>query len=449
MRKMTEGSIANHLIAYALPMILGNILQLTYNAVDSIIIGKFLGEESLAAVSTANPIMTIMVLGASGIGIGASVLMSKFYGAGDDVSLKREFSTTVIFSCFFSFAVFLIGILLSARFLVWINTPAEALSQAITYLRIIFVGFLFTFQYNIMSSALRAIGDSRTPVIFLSISCVLNIVLDLVFIRLLHLGVAGAALATTISEGVSAVCCVIYIYRHILVLQLSRRDLVLDSLLLKETLKIGSLTALQQAAQPVGKVLIQSVINAQGVIAIGAFNAVCRVDDFACIPAQSLGSGIMTCTAQNRGAALSDRVDETLKKGLLISLSYFPIICCVTLLIKSPVARLLTPDGSYEMAAMAVSYLSVKAWFFVMPCLTNAIQGYYRGMGKMNIVLIATLIQISIRALCVSFWVPKVGITGEAYACLTGWACMCVFEFGLLFRERHGYSHHNRKPHSS
>lgn len=436
MRKMTEGSIAKHLIAYALPMILGNILQLTYNAVDSIIIGKFLGEGSLAAVSTANPIMTIMILGASGVGIGASVLMSRFYGANDTIKLKREFSTTVIFSAFFSFAVFLIGFLLSGQILTWINTPAEVFSQANTYLRIIFVGFLFTFQYNILSSALRAIGDSRTPVIFLGLSCVLNVCLDLLFIAVFHMGVAGAALATAISEGVSVICCIVYIYRHISALKLGKGEFLLDKFLLKETLQIGSLTALQQAAQPVGKVLIQSVINAQGVVAIGAFNAVCRLDDFACIPAQSIGSGIMTCTAQNRGADLQKRVDETFKKGHLVALAYFPIICSLTLLIKSPVVKLLTPDGSREMIAMGVSYLSVKAWFFIMPCINNAIQGYFRGMGRMNIVLIATLIQISIRAVCVYFWVPVMGITGEAYACMTGWIFQALFEFGLYFLQK-------------
>lgn len=437
MRKMTEGSITGHLIAYALPMILGNILQLTYNAVDSILIGKFLGENALAAVSTANPIMTIMVLGASGIGIGASVLMSRFYGANDSVRLKREFSTTVLFGALFSLAVFSGGILLSGHLLRWIRTPDEAFPQANTYLRIIFVGFLFTFQYNILSSALRAIGDSKTPVLFLSLSCLLNIGLDLLFIRSLHLGVAGAALATAISEGMAAVSCALYIYRRVTALRLSGKEWGIDRTLLKETVRIGSLTALQQAAQPVGKVLIQSVINTQGVVAIGAFNAVCRIDDFACIPAQSLGSGLMTCAAQNRGANQPERVDETLRKGLLLGLAYFPIICSTTLLFKSPAARLLTPDGSTEMAAMAVSYLTVKAWFFIMPCITNAIQGYFRGLGRMTVVLLSTLIQISVRAVCVYHWVPAIGITGEAYACLAGWTCMCVFEFGYYFALKH------------
>ena len=151
MKDMTSGSISRRLIQYAVPMILGNLLQLTYNAADSIIIGKLLGEEALAAVSTSNPIMTIMVLGASGIGIGASVIMSRFYGAKDMENFRKEFSTTVIFSTAFSFLVFLAGILLSPRILTWINTPEESFDMAVTYLRIIFVGFLFAFQYNILS----------------------------------------------------------------------------------------------------------------------------------------------------------------------------------------------------------------------------------------------------------------------------------------------------------
>ena len=190
MKNMTEGSIVRHLIAYAIPMILGNFLQLTYNAVDSIIIGKCLGENALAAVSTSNPVMTIMILGASGLGIGASVLISKFYGAEEESRLRREFSTTVIFGFFFSLAVFAAGFLLSGSILLWIHTPPEVFSDANLYLRIILAGFLFTFQYNILSSALRGIGDSKTPVLFLGISCILNIGLDLLFVAVFHMGVA-------------------------------------------------------------------------------------------------------------------------------------------------------------------------------------------------------------------------------------------------------------------
>ena len=440
MQNMTSGKISLHLIKYAIPMILGNIMQLTYNAVDSVIIGKCLGETALAAVSTSGPIMTIMVLGASGIGIGASVIMSRYYGAGDRAALKREFSTTVIFSTVFSLVVFAVGMVLNRQILTWINTPAEVMEQASLYLRIMMVGFLFTFQYNILSHAMRSIGDSRTPVLFLGISCGLNIVLDLLLVAVLDLGVAGAAVATVCSILISVVLCILWIRRRIPELALQAGEWVVDTDLLRQTLQSGLLTALQQAAQPVGKVMIQSVINAQGTLAIGAFNAVCRVDDFACIPAQSIGSGIMTCTAQNRGAGLTDRMKQSLRSGLGIALCYFPLICGCTLLLKSPVIRLLCPDESAAMVEMGISYLRVKAWMFVMPCVTNSLQGYLRGLGRMSVVLFATVLQISIRAVCVALWVPRIGIVGEAWACFTGWAIMIVFEVGYLVSHKGRFS---------
>lgn len=433
MNDMTEGSISRHLLRYAVPLILGNILQLTYNAADSVIIGKYLGEEALAAVSASNPVMTIVILGASGIGIGASVLISRFYGARDFDRLKREFSTTVIFGIFFSLIIFLAGLTFSGQILRLINTPEEVLDMADIYLKIIFVGFLFTFQYNILSSVMRAMGDSRTPVRFLGLSCILNICLDLLFVMVLNAGVAGAGLATVISEGVSIICCIAFIYRHMPELNLSKQEWRVDRALLAETVRTGALTALQQAAQPVGKVMIQSVINAQGIAVIGAFNAVCRVDDFVCIPAQSIGSGIMTCTAQNRGARKEMRVRESLKKGLIIACLYFPIICCIILLVKLPVMKILTPDGSREMILMGTEYLGVKAWFYILPCITNAVQGFFRGMGRMKVVLLATLLQISVRTLLVTVWVPQIGITGEAYACMVGWLCMILFETVYYF----------------
>lgn len=438
MQDMTRGSISLNLIRYAVPMILGNIIQLTYNGADSIVIGKFLGENALAAVSVSNPIMTIMVLGASGIGIGASVIMSRFFGEGDYKKLKEEFSTTIIFSTLFSFLVFAVGFMISGHILRLINAPEEAYSSALVYLRIIFVGFLFTFQYNILSASLRAIGDSKTPVLFLSVSCVLNICLDLVFIAVFNMGVAGAGLATVFAEGVSAVLCYIWIIKKVPVLKLKRSEITINIGLLKETLKSGTLTALQQAAQPIGKVLIQSAVNTQGVIAIGAFNGVCRIDDFACIPAQSLGSGIMTCTAQNRGAGNKRRVEQSLYKGLVVALCYFPIICGVSLLFKTPLMKLLSPNDSRLMIEMGVSYICVKAWFFIMPCINNAIQGFFRGMGCMGVVLMATVIQISIRTVCVYLWIPKMGITGEAYACFTGWIVQLIFEasFYIINRKR-------------
>ena len=435
-RDMTRGSVTRHLLGYAVPMVLGNIMQLTYNAADSVIISKNLGQDALAAVSVCDPIMTVMVLGASGMGIGASVLMSRFYGAKEREKLRREFSTTLLFGVAFSLVVFLLGLAFAPQLLRLIKTPASSFSQALTYLRVIFVGFLFTFQYNILSSALRSLGDSCAPVWFLGISCAVNICLDLLFVVLLRMGVAGAGLATVIAEAVSVALCVWWIEKRIPDLALRREDLGVDKALLKETVKNGALTALQQAAQPVGKVLIQGTINLQGVTAIDAFNNACRIDDYARIPTQSNGSAIMTCAAQNRGAGQPERVREAFRQGLLIAFVYYPVIFLIVQLLKTPAMRLLSPDENPGIVTLGVEYLTVKAFFFILPGVTNAIQGFFRGMGSMTVVLISTLIQISVRTVLVLLFVPRYGIVAEAWACAAGWLCMIVFEFAVYFVRR-------------
>ena len=367
MRKMTQGSIARHLIAYALPLILGNLFQLTYNAVDSIVIGKFAGENALAAVSAANPVMTIVILGVSGVSIGASVLMSRFYGAGDEDALRREVATTIVFGAIASLVVFAVGWPLSGPVLRLMNVPDEILEMAARYLQVIFVGFLFTFQYNILAAALRSVGDSRTPVVYLALASVMNAGLDVLLVAGLRWGVVGAGVATVAAEGISALLCARHIYRKIPLLHLGLRELKIDRRLLGETVSSGAITALQQACQPIGKALIQSVMNAQGVSVIAAFNAVSRVDDFACIPEQSISSSMMTCIAQNRGAGEHARVGETLRRGMMIEAAYGVLICAAVLLAKEPVMRLFAAQDSMQMVSMGVDYLTLMAFFYILP----------------------------------------------------------------------------------
>lgn len=431
---MTSGSIYRHLLAYAVPLIFGNFLQLTYNAVDSILVSKGAGVAALSAVSVSNPVSVLLVQSISGLGIGASVYMSKFYGAGEGEKLKRSLSTTLLFGTIAGGITTLLGILLAAPILEAMHTPLDIMHDSAVYLRLLFLGNFFTFQYNIMSSALRAVGDSKTPVTFVGISSVLNACLDWVFIFLFHWGVFGAALATVIAEALSAVLCYIYVYRHIPALALRRDDLILDHRLLRSILSSGLITALQQSCQPIGKLLVQSVINVQGIDVIAAFNAGCKIEDYGRIPAQTISHGMMTCTAQNRGAGDRKRVKETLWKGILIGLIYYPIICALILLFRHPLIQLFAPtSGGEEMVRLGVSYLSIKAFTIIFPCVTNAMQGFMRGMGNMTITLISTILQISIRTLFVYILVPKIGITGEAYACAIGWTAMILFEYSYYF----------------
>lgn len=428
-RKMTQGSIARHLLAYALPLILGNVFQLTYNAVDSIVIGKFAGERALAAVSAANPVMTVVILGVSGISIGASVLMSRFFGAGDEAKLRREVATTMIFGAAASLAVFALGFVFSELLLRMSRVPQEILPAATHYLRIIFVGFLFTFQYNILAASLRSVGDSRTPVVYLALASVMNGCLDVLFVAGLKWGVAGAGAATVIAQGMSAALCFVHMQCRATLLRLHWADMRVDHELLRETLKSGSITALQQACQPVGKVVIQSVINAQGVAVIAAFNAVSRVDDFACIPEQSISSAMMTCIAQNRGAGEKERVKETLRRGMMLEAAYGVLILLIVQLVKRPVMQLFAAQDSVQMIGMGVDYLTLMAFFYILPGITNGIQGFFRGMGEMKTTLVGTFIQISIRALVVYLLVPRIGLSGAALGCAIGWSFMLVYAF--------------------
>ena len=299
---MTEGNIPKHLISYSIPLILGNLFQLTYNAVDSIIVGRFIGKEALAAVGVSSPVMNIIILGISGICIGASVLMSNFFGAKKEELIKKEMATTAVFGVYFSLVVVLLGMIAAKLLLRALYVPEEILNMSATYLRIIFLGAPFTFFYNAVSSALKSVGDSKTPLKFLAFCSVLNGVLDVILIGVFGLGIICSAVTTVVAEALSAILCVIYVYQKIPLLQLKPKEFRLDKELLKQTLQYGGVTALQQSCQPIGKLLIQGAVNPMGVEVIAAFNAVNRVDSYAFTPEQSIANGITTFVAQNAGA---------------------------------------------------------------------------------------------------------------------------------------------------
>lgn len=433
MRKMTEGSIARHLTAYALPLILGNLFQLLYNAVDSVVIGRYAGEAAVAAVSAANPVMTIAVLGVSGLTIGASVLMSRFFGAEDEGNLRREVSTICLFGLAVSVFILLLGLPLAVPFLRLLNTPEEVLDRAAAYLRVVLLGFPFTFQYNALASAMRSVGDSKGPVWCLALASVLNTALDILAVGVLGLDVMGAAVATVIAQAVSAGMC-LYLMRWIPLLRLPRRELKIDRGLLKETLSIGSVAALQQVCLPLGKVLIQSVINAQGVAMMAAFNACARVDDFAVVPEQSISSALMTCMSQNLGAGKKERARQSFRVGLTIELCYGFCVCVAVFLLRRPIMHLFAPSPDADMVGLGVIYLGLLSPFYMFPAFTNSIQGFFRSLKRMRVTLAGTILQMGTRVIMIALLVPRIGISGAAWATVMGWALMSSLEGAYFIR---------------
>ena len=431
---MTQGKILPILIKFTIPLVLGNLLQLTYNAVDSIIVGQYVGKEALAAVGTSNPLLTLIILFVQGICLGAGILIGTLYGAKDYKTLKREVSTAMISGVVFSLALTVIALIAAPLLLRILQVDSVIHAEAVAYLRIIMCGLVFNFIYNFFASTLRAMGDSRSPLYFLGISAVINIIGDLIFVVCFSMGTIGCAISTVLSEVLSCFLCWAYIRRKIPILNLGKEWIVFDSVLLKEIIQYGFVSALQQSTVQLGKLGIQGIVNTMGVTATAAFTAINRIDDYAYIPEQNIGHAMTSVMAQNRGAGEMKRVRTAFRVGMHIELVYGAVLGIFLLFFANPVMRLFTHDEAT--VAMGEQYLRLIALMYIVPAVTNGIQGYFRGMGDLKITLWSSLINMGARvAACVLLvFVCKMGITALPWAYLIGWAAMMLYELPYLAR---------------
>ena len=431
---MTRGKIAPMLFRFTVPLVLGNIFQLMYNATDSIIVGQYVGGEALAAVGTSNPIMTLAILFVSGMCMGAGILMGMYYGAKDMDTLKRQISSTMIGGFVFSLSFSFICIVFAPQILRLIQTQEAVMGIAVGYLRIIFSGLIFTFIYNYFAATLRALGDAKTPLLFLVVSAVINVIGDIVFVVAFNLGSNGAAIATVISEALSGLFCLIYVKKHVSVLNLGRDWLVFDFGLFKKTVAYGWTSAMQQATVQLGKIGIQALANTMSVEVMAAFAAVNRIDDFAYTPQQNIGHAMTSMLAQNKGAGKTGRIKEGFKTGLMFELVYGLFVGIVCLCFAGSLMRLFTKDEA--VIEHGVKYLHLIAFMYLLPALTNGIQGYFRGIGDLKITLISSMTNMGVRVLAAvpMVLVFRLGIEAFPFAYMIGWFGMMITEVPLLIR---------------
>jgi putative MATE family efflux protein len=433
MTNMTSGSTSRHLVTYAIPLILGNFFQLTYNAVDSIVLGRFAGKECLAAVGVANPVMNILIFLIVGICLGAGILMSEFYGAGDTGKLKKEISTTIAIGFFFTLAVSILCFIFVKPILYAIRTPEELIPLTASYLKIVFAGLVFTFFYNVFAATLRAVGDSKTPIICVSISAVLNGILDYVLVAVYKMDMAGAAYATIASQAISCILCIGYVYLKEPVLAVKPKDLFrIDRRLLKQTVHYSWATAMQQTVLYVGKLLVQSAVNPLGVDTIATFNAGTKIDDFCYQPGQSIAHAMTTFVAQNRGAGKRERQRKGFRQGMIIEMVYAVFICLIAVFGGRILIKLFAGNEENNVIDMGTHYLFLMGLFYFLPAATNGIQGFFRGLGSMKVTLISTTIQIIFRVGFSYLLAPSFGISGIAWACFAGWIVMLIYEVPVL-----------------
>ena len=437
---MTKGAITPLLIRFTIPLVLGNLFQLTYNAADSIIVGKFVGEEALAAVGTSNPLMTLAILFINGMCLGAGILVSTAFGAGNTPLMERQVSTTAIAGTVFSLAFSALCVILATPLLQLMQVPADILPIAVSYLRIVFAGLIFTFFYNFLAATMRALGDSKSALYFLMISSVLNIGGDLFFVQVLNWGSNGCALSTVVSEALCCVLCVLYIRWKVPILQLGRRWLVFDGKLLRKTVSYGWASAMQQATVQLGKIAVQAIVNTMGVNAMAAFTAASRIDDFAYTPQQNIGHAMTTLMAQNRGAGKHDRVDAILRYAIGIGLTFGLIVAVAVQFIAPSVVRPFTSDEAVVLAG--VSYIRG----YIFDCLFAGVQfsfsGYFCAYGKSGLsflhnTLSILLVRVPGAYLASKFFPQTLLPMGLASACGSLFSILvCVIAYHWLKRQQ-------------
>lgn len=377
---MTSGTIWKRLTFFALPLFLGNLFQQLYNTVDSLIVGNFLGSSALAAVSSSGSLIFMLIGFLSGIAGGAGVVVARLFGAEDNEGVQRAVHTTVAFGLVAGVAMTALGVLLSPQILIWMDTPESVLPQSITYLRIYFAGSLFFVMYNIFVGILQAVGDSRHPLYYLMVSSVVNLVLDVVFIEFVHTGVGGAAFATVISQAVSAFLCLAHLMRSKECYRLSLRRLGFDPFLLREIIRLGLPSGVQNSIIAFANVLVQSNVNSFGEMAMAGYGAYAKVEGFGFLPINSFTMALTTFVGQNLGGREYERTRKGVRFGVLAAVLLAEGIGVVIFLFAPQLIAAF--DATPEVVKFGTEKARTAALFYCLLAYSHSIAAVLRGAGK-------------------------------------------------------------------
>ena len=402
---MTTGNPVKLILLFSIPLLIGNIFQQFYNMVDTIIVGRFIGVEALAAVGTTSSMVFLVNGFVMGLTSGFAVLISQKYGAKDEVGVKEAVASSIILSIIATILVTFISVLSAKPLLTLMNTPSNILKDASTYIIILYAGNIAIIFYNMMAA--RALGDSKTPLYFLIVSSVLNIILDLVLIINFKMGVAGAAYATVISQGVSAILCVIYTYKRYKILRLKKDDFKVKKKYYRKHLKVGIPMALQFSITSIGIMTVQSAINIFGSTVIASYAASSKVLQLVMQPATTLGVTMATYCGQNIGAKRYDRIKEGVKKCVQISIITSVISAIILIFLGKYFVMMFVSNPDAEILSYAQQVLNISAIFFIPLGLIFVYRNALQGIGDSFIPMMAGVYELVARAI-VAFTLPKV-----------------------------------------
>ena len=418
------------LLIFAFPMIIGNLFQQFYTMVDSVVVGRFVSEHALAAVGASYSLTNVFISIAIGGGVGASVLTSRYFGSREYRKMKTSVTTAMLSFLMVSLILGGIGLFFGQEIMELLNTPENILEQATEYLNIYFLGLPFLFMYNILSAMFNALGRSKIPLYLLIFSSVFNIVLDVVFVREFHMGVAGVAWATLIAQGISAVVAFLLFVREMKQYQGEKGDTRFDKEEFSRMSRIALPSILQQSTVSIGMMLVQSVVNSFGAEMLAGFSAAMRIESICIVPMAAMGNVMSSFTAQNLGAGKQERVVKGYHTGYGIVFGFGMILCVILEFFYQPlIGMFLGEEGTALAMSTGTDYLRFIGWFFTFIGLKMITDGVLRGAGDMKMFTVANLVNLSIRVIMAVTLAPVFGIAMVWYAVPVGWAANYVISF--------------------
>lgn len=430
-QNLTQGSVFRSIVFFSLPMILGNMLQQLYNVADTLIVGRYIGSEALASVGTSFTLMTFLTSILLGLCMGSSVFFSMCYGAGDEDRMKEGIFVAFVLIAVLTLILNIGTYLFLDPILGLLQVPAELYNQIREYLEVVLLGMCFTFLCNFFTSLLRALGNSVAPLLFLGVSTLLNIGLDLLFVLNFGLGVAGAAWATVIAQGVSAACIVCYALRRASFLVPARRHLRMRAEIVRQIFSFSFLTCLQQSVMNFGILMIQGLVNNFGADAMAAFAAAVKIDAFAYMPVQDFGNAFSTFIAQNHGARKAARIRLGIRSASLTAFVFCVIVSAFVFFLAQPLIEIFIDPAEVGVVAIGVEYLRIEgACYCGIGCLF-LLYGLYRGLARPDISVVLTVVSLGVRVALAYLLAPIVGLPGIWWAIPIGW--ILADTIGLLY----------------
>ena len=421
--ELTKGPVMQTMLRFAVPMILGDLLQQCYNIADTLIVGRYLGESALAAVGSAFSLMTFLTSIILGLAMGSGTVFSIRYGQKDEKGLKEGILAS--FALLASVTVILnILVFAGLDLIIWfLRTPEELVQMMRDYLAVIFAGLVGIFLYNFFASLLRSLGNSVVPLVFLAVSACLNIVLDLWFVTGLHRGVAGAAEATVIAQYVSGIGIAIYTFAKFPQLLRREQGVCLRKSRVKEITSFSALTCMQQSIMNLGILAVQGLVNSFGTTIMAAFAAAVKIDAFAYLPVQDFGNAFSIFTAQNYGAKKPERIKKGIRTAVLVSVSFSLLISLCVCLFAAPLMSLFIDASEAAVIAEGARYLRIEGAFYFMIGILFLLYGLYRALGRPGMSVVLTVVSLGTRvALAYALSaVPAFGVMGIWWSVPIGW----------------------------